>query len=223
MQLTVGCVAAYARSAPDPGLATFVLIAVFLRMKPLWIAASALVLTLAACSPPPSEKAEAPPLTPSAPSATPAPAPTPASNPKVIGLEGLGDLKIGQPPPTGGSWAERGAQTGEACRTVTSPDYPGVYAIVTDGLVRRITVGQRSDVKLVEWVGVSSPEKDVKAWFGGFREEPHKYEDAPAKYLTAPNAASGDSAVRFEIGADGLVKLIHVGTMPVLGYVEGCS
>jgi hypothetical protein len=106
---------------------------------------------------------------------------------------------------------------------VTSPDYPGVYAIVTDGLVRRITVGQRSDVKLVEGVGVGSTERDVKAWFGGFREEPHKYEAAPAKYLTAPNAASGDPAVRFEIGAEGLVKLIHVGTMPVLAYVEGCA
>jgi hypothetical protein len=41
--------------------------------------------------------------------------------------------------------------------------------------------------------------------------------------LTAPNAASGDPALRFEIGADGKVSLIHVGTMPVLGYVEGCA
>jgi hypothetical protein len=198
-----------------------------MTQRPAFAFASAtalvLALSLAACSPAPSDqKAEA--TAPSAPPTTsPPPAPTSMPNPKVIGLEGLGDLRIGQPPPAGGSWAERGAQTGDACRTVTSPDYPGVYAIVTDGAVRRITVGQRSDVKLVEGVGVGSPEKDVKAWFAGFREEPHKYEDAPAKYLTAPNAASGDSAVRFEIGADGLVKLIHVGTMPVLAYVEGCS
>ena len=26
-----------------------------------------------------------------------------------------------------------------------------------------------------------------------------------------------------EIGADGKVSLMHVGTMPVLGYVEGCA
>jgi hypothetical protein len=51
----------------------------------------------------------------------------------------------------------------------------------------------------------------------------HKYQDAPAKYLTAPNAASGDPAVRFEIGSGGKVSLIHVGIMPALGYVEGCS
>ena len=52
---------------------------------------------------------------------------------------------------------------------------------------------------------------------------PHKYGAAPAKYLTAPNAPSGDSALRFEIGSDGKVSLIHVGTMPVLAYVEGCA
>ena len=62
----------------------------------------------------------------------------------------------------------------------------------------------------------------MNRWFAGFRAEPHKYEDAPAKYLTAPNAASGDVALRFEIGHDGKVSLIHVGMAPVLYYVEGC-
>ena len=84
-------------------------------------------------------------------------------------------------------------------------------------------MGQRSDVKLFEGVGVGSTEQAVNGAFPGFRSEPHKYEAAPAKYLTAPNAASGGPALRFEIGADGKVKLMHVGTMPVLGYVEGCA
>ncbi len=147
----------------------------------------------------------------------------PAANPKVLALEGLGDLRLGQAVPSGSSWAKRGAQASDACRTVTSPDYPGVYAIVEKGKVQRITLGQRSQVKLVEGVGVGSTEADVKKWFAGFREEPHKYEAAPAKYLTAPNARSGDPALRFEIGQDGKVKMVHVGMMPVLGYVEGCS
>ena len=125
--------------------------------------------------------------------------------------------------PVGGSWGERGAQTGDACRTVSSPEYPGVYAIVENGNVQRITLGQASTVKLAEGVGVGSTEQDVRKWFAGFREEAHKYEAAPAKYLTAPNAANGSSALRFEIGADGKVKLIHVGVMPVLAYVEGCG
>ncbi|WP_311271119.1 hypothetical protein [Sphingobium sp. WCS2017Hpa-17] len=175
-----------------------------------------------------NSEASAPALPPTAPNATqvppsPAPSPSPTHADKVISLEGLGDLRLGQPVSKGGSWAERGAQTGEACRTVSSPDYPGVYGMVIDGKVRRITVGQRSDVKLAEGIGVGATESDVKKWFGGFRSEPHKYEDAPAKYLTAPNAASGDPAVRFEIGQDGKVEMIHIGMMPQLAYVEGCA
>jgi hypothetical protein len=155
--------------------------------------------------------------------APPTNGPAAAATTQVLGLEGLGDLRIGQPVPAGGSWAERGAQAGDACRTVTSPAYPGVYAIVEQGKVRRITLGKRSQVKLAEGVGVGDSEAEVRKWFAGFREEPHKYEAAPAKYLTAPNAASGDPALRFEIGQDGRVALIHIGTMPTLGYVEGCA
>jgi hypothetical protein len=142
---------------------------------------------------------------------------------RVLGLEGLGTLRVGAPVPKDSGWAERGAQTGDACRTVTSPDYPGVYAIVEGGKVRRITVGARSDVKLIEGIGVGSSEADVVGAFPGFRSEPHKYEEAPAKYLTAPNAARGDAALRFEIGKDGKVALMHVGSMPTLAYVEGCG
>ncbi len=89
--------------------------------------------------------------------------------------------------------------------------------------MRRVTAGQKSTVKLAEGIGVGASEREVRAWFAGFREEPHKYEAPPAKYLTAPNARSGDPALRFEIGTDGKVSLIHVGTMPTLGYVEGCA
>lgn len=148
--------------------------------------------------------------------------PAPASA-RVLGLEGLGDLRIGQAVPGNGSWAERGAQTGDTCRTVSSPDYPGVYAIVTDGKVRRITLGQRSDVKLVEGLGVGAAEKEVRKRFPGFRERPHKYQEAPAKDLIAPNVSQDSPAMRFEIGRDGKVSLIHVGTMPELEYVEACA
>lgn len=197
----------------------------------------ALGLALAACSSEPeAPNATAPELTQSVPPASTAPAPSPSSSAspspaasasaasdRVLALEGLGDLKIGAAVPQGSSWAERGAQIPGGCRTVSSPRYDGVYAIVTDGKVRRISVGQGSDVKLVEGVGPGATEREVRQWFGGFRAEPHKYEPAPAKYLTAPNAASGDPALRFEIGQDGKVSVVHVGTMPVLGYVEGCA
>lgn len=187
-------------------------------------ASFALALALCACSPGPSDpKAPAPTATP-APAIVPPAPPAPAKATAVLSLEGLGDLRIGEPPPAAGSWAERGAQAGDTCRTITSPDYPGVYAIVEDGKVQRITVGQRSDVKLTEGVAVGSSEAEVRQWFAGFRETPHKYEAAPAKYLTAPNATpTGGSALRFEIDQDGKVRLIHVGLTPVLEYVEGCA
>jgi hypothetical protein len=190
----------------------------------------ALLLCLAACSPQPNGSPDAAADTANEAEASPAPpAPPPpavsADVPagSVLTLDGLGALKIGEPVPAGSGWAERGAQVSDACRTVTSPDFPGVYAIVEGGKVRRITVGGRSGVKLIEGIGTGATEAQVRAAFPGFREEPHKYVQAPAKYLTAPNAARGDPALRFEIGADRKVSLIHVGTMPVLGYVEGCA
>lgn len=78
-------------------------------------------------------------------------------------------------------------------------------------------------VTRVEGIGAGASEAQVRAAFPGFREEPHKYEDAPATYLTAPGADTGGPALRFEIGQDGKVAAIHVGTMPELGYVEGCA
>ena len=204
--------------------------------------AIALAVELAACSSEPDRANETLPANGPSADVTAAPVPSPAPTPvvsasptaapspdvtpvagKTLALEGLGALRIGEAVPRGSGWAERGAQIDEGCRTVSSPDYPGVYAIVTEGKVRRITVGQRSDVKLIEGIGIGTPEREVRQAFGGFRAEPHKYEDRPAKYLTAPNAASGDPALRFEIGQDGKVSLMHVGTMPVLGYVEGCA
>ena len=165
------------------------------------------------------------PTSPSPADATPdtAPSPTPSPRARTLTLDGLGALKIGQPLPKGTSWAVRGAQISDQCLAVSSPDYPGVYAIAEGGKVRRITLGERSDVKLAEGIGVGASEKQVRAAFGGFREEPHVYVAPPGKYLTAPNAASGEPALRFEIGEDGKVSLIHVGTMPVLAYVEGCA
>lgn len=189
------------------------------------LAAASLLFCLAACS---SEPAEAPnaaagAANEAAPPAAPSPTPDAPPAADVLTLEGLGALKVGQPVPADSGWAERGAQISDACRTVGSPDFPGVYAIVEEGRVRRITVGQRSDVELIEGIGVGATEAEVRAAFPGFRESAHKYVDAPAKYLTAPNADGGDPVLRFEIGEDGKVSLIHVGTMPVLGYVEGCA
>lgn len=189
-------------------------------MKPI-LATAAAALALAACSPAPSgNEAVADPATPAA-----SPTPTPRASPTadVLALEGLGALRIGEPVPEDSGWESRGAQESDACTTVTSPEHPGVYAIVEQGKVRRITVGRRSTIKLIEGIGVGATESQVTAAFPGFRATSHKYEAAPAKYLTAPGADGGDPALRFEIGADGKVSAIHVGTAPALFYVEGCA
>ena len=196
--------------------------------------AAALALCLAACSPEPASAPGAAisverKTAPAARVPPPAPAPLPPASAEappvrnVLTLDGLGTLKIGEPVPAGGNWSERGAQIPGPCRTISSPDFPGVYAIVEEGEVRRITIGERSRVKLIEGIGTGASEADVRAAFPGFREEPHKYVEKPAKYLTAPNATGGDPALRFEIDREGKVGLIHVGRMPVLGYVEGCA
>lgn len=196
-------------------------------------ATAAFALCLAACSPEPAntpEVASSVEIVPKSPPPSQAtqllpPVTQAKASPIVnmLSLGCLGALKIGGPVPAGSSWTERGAQIPGACRTIGSPDFPGVHAIVEEGKVRRITLGERSGVKLIEGMGVGVSEVEVRAAFPGFREEPHKYVEKPAKYLTAPNSASGDPALRFEIGRDGKVALIHVGTMPVLGYVEGCA
>ena len=192
-------------------------------MKTLIASAAALAL-LTACSQP--ETAETPDAAATSeatvtPEAAATPSPTASASAETLALEGLGDLVIGKQIPDGSSFAERGAQAGGLdCRTVSSPDYPGVYAITEDGVVRRISVGSNSSVKLVEGIGPGSTEAQVMQAFPGFVSTPHKYVDAPAKYLTQPG---DDPRLRFEIDADGKVSVMHVGMMPQLGYVEGCA
>lgn len=118
---------------------------------------------------------------------SPAPAPArtlPAAN--LLTIDGFGGLKIGEPVPKGSSWSERGAQIPGSCSTVSSPDYPGTYAIVEEGRVRRITLGERFKATLAEGVGVGSTEAEVRDAFPGFREEPHKYVDKPANISPHP-------------------------------------
>lgn len=153
---------------------------------------------------------------------TGAPLPEGTVGDHVLTLDGLGALKIGQPVPKGGTWAERGAQASDTCRLVSSPKYPGVYAIAEQGKVRRISVSERSDVRTIEGIGFGSTRAQVDNAFPGFREAPHKYVEG-GTYLTAPGATKDTAAVRLELDPAGKVTAMHVGTMPVLGYVEGCA
>jgi len=152
--------------------------------------------------------------------AEPAAAPPAAPSAQTLTLEGYGGLTIGKPVPTGSPWAARGAQASEECLTISAPDWPGAYAIVEENVVRRITVSDDSKAKLIEGISPGSTEAEVRKAFPSFVAEPHKYVDAPAKYLTQPGT---DPRLLFEIDDKGKVSLVHVGMMPTLAYVEGCS
>lgn len=179
-----------------------------------------LIGLLAACSSQDDTTVAAPEASASV-AATPAAAPSAPSGTAVLALEGLGDLAIGKPVPAGSRFAGSGdPMPGSDCATLASPDYPGVYALVEGGAVRRITVAGDSPVMLVEGVGIGSTEAEVLSAFPGFRSDPHKYVGGKAKYLTQPGT---DPRLRFEIGEDGRVTDIHVGEEPQLSYVEGCA
>ncbi len=193
-------------------------------MKALILTASLAVLLLAGCgSEPAADRAEpeADAVAAEGPAtAEPAAAPPSAPSAQTLTLEGYGGLTIGKPVPEGSPWAARGAQASDECLTLSAPDWPGAYAIVEENVVRRITVSDDSKARLIEGIGPGSTEAQVRAAFPSFVAEPHKYVDAPAKYLTQPGT---DPRLRFEIDDEGKVSLVHVGMMPTLAYVEGCS
>lgn len=119
----------------------------------------------------------------------PGPATPVQASPQTLTLEGYGGLTIGKPVPAGSPWAARGAQIPGGCTTISAPDWPGAYAIVEENVVRRITVSDDSKAKLLEGIGPGSTEAQVRKAFPSFVAEPHKYVDAPAKYLTQPGNA----------------------------------
>ncbi|MBB3859522.1 hypothetical protein GGQ88_000762 [Novosphingobium hassiacum] len=176
---------------------------------------------LAACSPEAEEPAADKIITPTSTAESATSASATAADANTLTLDGLGALRIGQRIPSGSSFASRGAQIpGSTCRTLSSPDYPGVVAMTVDGELRRITVSKGSNVALVEGISAGATEAEVRATFPGFQESPHKYLAAPGKYLTQPGA---DPRLHFEIDTDEKVSMIHVGTLPELTWVEGCA
>ncbi len=189
-------------------------------MKRIALLTAAALATLAACSPA-ADETPAQPAEQKSPAASAAAEQPPAGN--DLTLAGLGDLRIGEAVPQGSSWQARGAPVGDGCVTARSDDSPGVYAMIEGGKVRRITAGKGATVKLVEGIAVGATEAATKAKFPGFSEEPHKYEEAPAKNLMTPDLKAGAAGLRFEIGTDGKVSQIHVGQLPTLAYVEGCG
>lgn len=189
---------------------------------------SVAVLGLAACDPPEA----VPPASAPAP-AEPAPA-TPAAA-DVLTAQGFGPLRVGM------TRAEIEAALGadsdpqavggpdpEACdmfHPVRAPE--GLMVMLENGRLTSVWLQRGATVKTDRGFGVGDQASAIKAAYGSAAEAmPHKYEDAPAEYVTAWATADhgGPSArgIKYEIGRDGRVQAVAGGGASIQ-YVEGCA
>ena len=194
-------------------------------------------LALAACQPP----AEAPvaPAEPTVPTTPTAPTPTPVDT-NAVTAEGWGPLRIGmtlaeitsavgpdsQPNAVGGN-------DPAACDQFRPERAPqGMLLMVEQGVLTRISLGRDNALKTDRGLGLGDTAAAVKAAYGAAATaSPHKYQSAPAEYVTvwsgaAPAAGAPAPAtargIVYEIGSEGTVMAIHAGG-PSIQYVEGCS
>jgi len=203
--------------------------------------ALALPLLAAACS----EQAAPPPANDTAETAAPAQATpaAPASDPKgppPLTAEGWGPLRIGM------TLAEVNAALGpdsdpeaiggpdpESCdqfRPGRAPE--GMLAMIEEGRLTRISLIDDSKVKTDRDLGIGIPASVVRATYGSaLQTTPHKYQEAPAEYLTIWAKGGGpiDRAVpphsrgiQYVVDSTGKVETIHAGGPSIL-YVEGCA
>jgi hypothetical protein len=166
----------------------------------------------------PSQESAAPAPIVQASQAEPEPARTP--DPNALGPEGLGDIVVGQAPPA--SLKADSVQISDGCRTHTDRAR-GIYAMTDGKVVTRVTAMRASKVATAQGIAIGATEAQVRQAYPDAGEEPHKYVEAPAKYLDWRPNGKGEAGVRFEIDAQGKVSAIHAGRDPHLSYVEGCA
>lgn len=192
--------------------------------------AAAAVLTLAACNAP-EEAAPVPPSSPEPPTAPEAP--TPPAN--VLTAQGFGPLRIGmtraEVETLLGADANPGAVGGpdpESCdqfRPARAPE--GMLVMIQDGVLTSVWLTRAAATETDRGFNIGDPASAVKQAYGASAEvTPHKYEAAPAEYVTvwsgADHASPAARGIKYEIGQDGKVKAI-AGGGPSIQYVEGCA
>ena len=199
-------------------------------------AVSALVLfSLAAC-----DRNDDPVAEPSSAATTPPPETAPlAVDANLLTADGLGPVRIGMTrAELVGAWGDDsqpnavGGPDPATCDIFHPVNAPsGVSVMIQDGVLTRITLMRDATVKTDRGFGVGDTGMAIKKAYGGaIFAQPHKYQAAPAEdlfawarggstaYVTDP-AARG---VRYEVGNDGKVIMVHAGD-PSIQLVEGCS
>ena len=183
----------------------------------------------------PANTAEAP-APPRAPPARPAPAAD-----TVLTAEGFGPLRIGMtraevvkalgedddPEAVGGP----DPASCDEFRPARAPK--GMLVMIEEGRLTRISLIDGAKVKTDRGLGLGATAAAVRAVYGhALQVGPHKYEEAPAEYLSAwakdppkdekspaPVTARG---IVYEVGDKGVVQSVSAGGPSIL-YVEGCA
>jgi hypothetical protein len=192
---------------------------------------STAVLALAACNAP-EDPASAPAPTPGAPPATAAPMPAPAGN--VLTAQGFGPLRIGMTRaeveaalgPDANPDAVGGADP-ESCdqfRPNRAPE--GLLVMLEQGVLTSVWLTRAAATETDRGFNIGDSAAAIKEAYGPAAEAmAHKYEGAPAEYITVWTSSDHTSAaargIKYEIGQDGNVKSI-AGGGPSISYVEGC-
>jgi hypothetical protein len=204
------------------------------------------MLLLAGCGGEPENDAASVDLAPSGNRAAEAPASAPeakapAPEAAVLTAEGFGPLRIGMsraevvkalgedsdPEAVGGPDPESCDQF----RPERAPE--GMLVMIEAGRLTSVSLIDESKVRTDRGLGLGATGAEVRAAYGkALHEGPHKYEEAPAEYLTiwAKDGPRGDSyqtpatarGIRYEVGGKGKVQSIHAGG-PSIQYVEGCA
>lgn len=194
-------------------------------------------LAFAACSPSADEAS----VTETAPTPSPPVAETPAApSTDIITAQGWGPLTIGMTKDevTAAAGVDSnpeavGGADPESCdeyRPTNAPD--GLMVMIQSGKLTRISLVEMSPLKTDKGLGIGDTAETVKSAYGAAATaSPHKYQDAPAEYITVweggPRTESyvEDEAARgivYEIDGTGKVGAIHTGG-PSIQYVEGCA
>ena len=151
----------------------------------------------------------------------------------TIGPDGWGTLRIGM------TRAEVVAAAGEdanpdavggpdpdACDQFRPARTPrGLLVMLEEGILTRISLSEGTGIRTAAGIGVGDPAAAVMAAHGADAvTTPHKYQDAPARYIAVwrtPQPAPDARGIVYEIGGDDRVMHIHAGGRSI-EYVEGC-